>query len=199
MLEQSSMDDNVNEALLALVGALEARDLYSKDHSMRVAQLVRYLTAQFRISEKEKKTMYNAALLHDIGVVSIPDAILLKKGRLSPDERQRIQQAPQVAAKILSTIPSLTDERQMILHHGERWDGRGYPDQLHGEQIPEGSRFIAVAKAIDAMTKNRAYRRARPLSYCLEQLKENAGSQFDPKIADVATRILCKIMRPDDA
>ncbi|MDQ6967300.1 MAG: HD domain-containing phosphohydrolase [Mariprofundaceae bacterium] len=197
MKTQGLNKDNVNEALLALVGALEARDLYSKDHSMRVAQFVQHLTGQFRISDQQKKIIYNAALLHDIGVVSIPDAVLLKKGRLSPDERQCIQQAPRVAAKILASITSLSEEREIILHHGERWDGHGYPDQLQGEQIPQGSRFIAIAKAVDAMTKNRAYRRARPLSYCLEQLNENAGSQFDPKIAGVAARILCKIMPPD--
>jgi len=195
MQQGVSNTDGVNEALLALVGALEARDQYSKDHSTRVAQIVKHLTARFAISSAQKKIIYNAALLHDIGMVSIPDAILLKKGRLSPDERQRIEQAPQVAAKILESVPSLHEERQIILHRGERWDGTGYPDQLKGNQIPEGSRFIAIAKAIDAMTKNRAYRRARPLSYCLDQLKENAGSQFDPRIASIAVSIICDIIR----
>jgi len=194
MQQEISDHDDVNEALLALVAALEARDLYSKDHSMRVAHIVKRLIAKFNIDDQQKKSIYNAALLHDIGIVSIPDAILLKKGRLSPEERSLIQQAPIVAAKILASITSLHEERLMILHRGERWDGGGYPNNLKDVQIPKGSRFIAVAKAIDAMTKNRAYRRARPISYCLEQLKENAGTQFDPKIAEVAASILCKGM-----
>jgi len=192
-----STNEGVNEALLALVAALEARDLFTKDHSIRVAHIVKRLTTRFRISDAQKQTFYNAALLHDIGMVSIPDAILLKQGRLSSDERKLIQNSPEIAAKILVSIKSLKDERLIILHQGERWDGKGYPNKLKEDQIPEGSRFIAVAKAIDAMTKNRSYRRARPLSYCLDQLKEHAGSQFDPKIAEVATSILCKGLLPD--
>ncbi len=197
MNKESSSNEGVNEALVALIAALEARDLFTKDHSIRVAQIVKLLTAKFRISDQQKQTIYDAALLHDIGMVSIPDAILLKQGRLSSDELGLIQNSPEVAAKILVSISSLKDERLIILHQGERWDGEGYPNRLKGDQIPEGSRFIAVAKAIDAMTKNRSYRRARPLSYCLDQLKENAGSQFDPKIADVAISILCKGFLPD--
>lgn len=197
MNRKISSNDGVNEALLALIAALEARDLFTKDHSIRVAHIVKLLTSKFRISDAQKQTFFNAALLHDIGMVSIPDAILLKQGRLSSDERILIQSSPEIAAKILVSINSLTEERLIILHQGERWDGNGYPNQLKENKIPEGSRFIAVAKAIDAMTKNRAYRRARPLSYCLDQLKENAGSQFDPKIAGVATSILCKGLLPD--
>jgi len=191
MAKEDSSND-VNEALLALVGILEARDAYTKDHSLRVANIVKRLTDKFKISAEEKQIIYNAALLHDIGMVSIPDAILLKEGRLSPEERQLIQQAPLVATKILTSIKSLHKERCIILHHGERWDGQGYPNNLKAAQIPEGSRFITVAKAIDAMTKNRAYRRARPISYCLDQLTEHAGTQFDPQIARVAASILCK-------
>jgi len=92
----------------------------------------------------------------------------------------------------MTSIKSLKEERLIILHQGERWDGNGYPAHLKGDQIPEGSRFIAVAKAIDAMTHHRAYRRARPISYCLDQLHEHAGTQFDPKIAEVATSVLCE-------
>jgi len=192
MIQQVSSKEEVNEALLALVGSLEARDLFSKDHSIRVAHIVGLLTKRFRIDDEQKQIIHNAALLHDIGIVSIPDAILLKKGRLSSEEHQCIQHSPAVAGKILAPIQSLKKERLMILHQGERWDGTGYPDRLKGDQIPEGSRFIAIAKAVDAMTHHRAYRRARPLSYCLDQLHEHAGTQFDPKIAEVATSILCK-------
>ncbi|MDQ6969210.1 MAG: HD domain-containing phosphohydrolase [Mariprofundus sp.] len=192
MIKETASKADVNEALIALIGALEARDLFSKDHSLRVAHLVKLLINKFRIDADQKQTIYNAALLHDIGMVSIPDTILLKKGRLSPAERERIEHSPEVAAIILAPIKSLAAERIIILHQGERWDGKGYPAQLAGHKIPEGARFIAIAKAIDAMTHHRAYRRARPISYCLDQLHEHADTQFDPKIAEVAASILCK-------
>jgi len=197
MIQETSSKEDVNEALAALVAALEARDSFSKDHSVRVAHIVKLLTNKFRIDDEKKKIIYNAALLHDIGMVSIPDSILLKKGRLSSEELLRIKHSPEVTATILSSITSLQEERYIILHQGERWDGKGYPDQLKGDNIPEGSRFIAVAKAIDAMTHHRAYRRARPISYCLDQLHECAGTQFDPKIAKAATAILCKGVIPN--
>ena len=184
--------DNAQEALIALVGALEARDNFSKDHSLRVSGLAVRLAKLFKLDEQLISTIGNAGLLHDIGMVSVPDAILLKPGSFTQAEREVIRGAPVVAAKILEPIKSLKEERLMVLHHGERWDGTGYPDGLKQEALPLGARFIAVAEAIDAMTRNRAYRKARPISYCLEQLEENAGTQFDPKIAKVAIAALAK-------
>ncbi|WP_241697789.1 HD-GYP domain-containing protein [Mariprofundus sp. NF] len=184
--------NDAQEALIALVGALEARDSFSNDHSRRVSQIAMRLAKIFKLDEQAIKEIGNAGLLHDIGMVSVPDGILLKPGSFTKAERQVIREAPGVAGKILKPIKSLKRERLMVLHHGERWDGSGYPDGLKQEKIPVGARFIAIAEAIDAMTQNRAYRRARPLSFCLEQLEEGAGSQFDPKIAKVAIAALAK-------
>jgi len=182
----SPQDDNIEEPLIALIAILEARDEFTKEHSMRVASIATRLAQICNVDAGLRHQINRAAMLHDIGMVSVPDAILLKPGTLTPDERKLIQATPHVAVKILQSIKSLKDECEMILHHGERWDGSGYPDGLQGNAIPLGSRFIAIAKAIDAMTQNRAYRRARPLSFCLEQLKHCRGSQFDPQIAKVA-------------
>jgi len=184
--------DNVNEALIALVGALEARDVYTGSHAKRVADFVEKLTKKFRIHQEQRQEIYNAAQIHDIGIVSVPDSILLKQGQLTPSERKIIETSPHVAEKILRPIKSLNAERLTILHLGERWDGHGYPDGLKRENIPPGSRFLAVAHAIDAMSQNRSYRRAYPISHCIEQLRDNAGTQFDPKIARAAASILCK-------
>jgi len=184
--------DNVNEALIALVGALEARDVYTGNHAKRVAEFVDKLTKKFRLEHALSQNIYNAALIHDIGMVSVPDAILLKQGQLTPSQRRVIETAPYVAEKILKPIKSLNAERLMILHLGERWDGHGYPDGLKQEHIPPGARFLAVAHAIDAMSQNRAYRRAYPISFCIEQLRDHAGTQFDPKMARAAADILCK-------
>ncbi|MFQ5518714.1 MAG: HD-GYP domain-containing protein [Mariprofundus sp.] len=192
MNRQHALEDNVNEALIALVGAVEARDVHTRDQAVRVHRMVERLTNMFRMDSEQRQKICNAALIHNIGLVSVPDAILLKPGRLNEAERQVIEASVCVASAILEPIKSLGEERLLILHQGERWDGAGYPDGLKKRDIPIGSRFIAVANAIDAMTQNRAYRRARPISYCLGQLRENAGSQFDPKIAEAAAAMLCK-------
>ena len=183
-----------NEALLALIGALDARDAYHRNHSSRHKQVVFIdkLLACFNLDAGIKKQIHNAVLIHDIGMIGICDAVLLKPEPLSRAERAVIETAPGIAANILSMVPSLAAEREMILHQNERWSGNGYPDGLHGQSIPVGARFISVAQAIDAMTHDRAYRRARPLSYCLQELQSHAGKQFDPTIAKVAAELLGK-------
>jgi len=183
-----------NEALLALIGALDARGAYNRDHTSRSNQVAftNKLLKCFKIESAIRQQIRNAVLIHDIGMISVPDHILLKPGRLTHDERKIIEHAPQIAGEILAMTPSLAGEREMIIHQNERWDGRGYPDQLNGRHIPIGARFISVAQAIDAMTQDRAYRRARPISYCLQELQCNAGKQFDPAIAKVAASLLCK-------
>jgi len=185
-------DGNIEEPLLALIAILEARDEFTKEHSMRVASIASRLARVCKMDDGLPQKITKAAMLHDIGMVSVPDAILLKPGYLTPDERKLINATPLVAVKILKSIKSLKDEREMILHHGERWDGSGYPDGLSGKDIPLGSRFIAIAKAIDAMTQNRAYRRARPISFCLEELEKCSGSQFDPQIVEVTKVVIGK-------
>jgi len=180
------------EAMLALVAVLEARDEFTKECSMRVSFIASRLAEIYKLDDELQEHIKRAAMLHNIGMISVPDSVLLKPGRLSDDERAMINQTPSVSVKILKSIKSLELERSMILHTNEYWDGSGYPDGLIGEEIPLGSRFISIAKAIDAMTTNRAYRRARPVSYCLEQLDACAGSQFDPTLAGVAITALCK-------
>ncbi|PJA32153.1 MAG: hypothetical protein CO187_05515 [Zetaproteobacteria bacterium CG_4_9_14_3_um_filter_53_7] len=192
MSEVMTGEDNVSEALIALIGVLEARDSYTKDHSVRVSQIAVRFGKIMKLDSDLLGQITRAALLHDIGMVGIPDSILLKPGNFTLTERKIITETPATAAKILAPIKSLSAEREMIMHHGERWDGTGYPDGLCGEKIPLGARLIAVAEAIDAMTQNRAYRRARPISFCLEQLEQHSGSQFDPEIAQIAITELCK-------
>ncbi|GAV19852.1 two-component system response regulator [Mariprofundus micogutta] len=192
MSDKMTGEDNVSEALIALVGILETRDTFTKDHSVRVSHIAVRFGKIMKLDSEFLGQVSRAALLHDIGMVGIPDAVLFKPGNFTPSERNVINETPAVAANILAPIKSLAAEREMILHHGERWDGSGYPDGLHGEGIPLGARLIAISEAIDAMTQNRSYRRARPISYCMEQLEKYSGSQFDPEIAQVAISELCK-------
>jgi len=188
-----------NEALLALIGALDARDAYNRDHASRNNQFafISKLLKRFKLLPAVKQQICNATLIHDIGMISVPDIILLKPGRLNREERSIIEHVPQIAGNILALVPSLSEERKMIIHQHERWDGKGYPDGLKGRDIPIGARVISIAQAVDAMTRDRAYRRARPISYCLQELLQNAGKQFDPTIAEVAASLLC--MREDEA
>ncbi len=186
-----------NEALLALIGALDARDTYRRDHASRDNQVafIAQLLACFKLAPELKIQIRNAVLIHDIGMIGVPDDILTKPGNLSRDERRLIRSASSIAAKILSMTPSLSAEREMILHQNEHWDGSGYPDKLRGKEIPAGSRFISIAQAVDAMTHDRPYRRARPLSYCLNELQSKAGQQFDPVVAKIAAKLLCNRKR----
>ena len=190
---QRFAESNDNEALLALIGALDARDTYRHDHASRDKQVafIEQLLACFKLAPELKTEIRNAVLIHDIGMIGIPDAILTKPGVLNRDERRLIRSAPGIAARMLSMTPSLAAEREMILHQNENWDGSGYPDKLRGKEIPVGSRFISIAQAVDAMTHDRPYRRARPLSYCLSELQTKAGKQFDPVIAKIAAKLLC--------
>jgi len=180
------------EAMVALVAVLEARDEFTKECSMRVSFIASHLAEVSKLEPALQEQIKRAAMLHNIGMISIPDAILLKPWGLTDEERSLVRRTPNVSVKILKSIKSLAEECKMILHSNEHWDGSGYPDGLAGEKIPLGARYIAIAKAIDAMITNRAYRRARPVSYCLEQLESCAGSQFDPDLAEVAITALCK-------
>lgn len=175
---------------MALAKVIEARDPFSKHHSERVCRLAKHLAQVLKLDEILVEKIGNASLLHDIGMICVPDNILLKPGSFTDEERKVIEHAPVVASQILEPLQSLKEERLMILHIGERWDGSGYPEGLKEEEIPVGSRIIAVAEAIDAMLKNRAYRRAQPISFCLAQLESNAGSQFDPRVAQAAADTL---------
>ncbi len=183
-----------NEALLVLIGALNARDAYRRTHGSRHKQVIfiNNLLLKFKLSAGLRMQIRNAVLIHDIGMIGISDNILLKPDQLTAAERKVVEAAPTIAADILSAVPSLAAEREMILHQNECWAGNGYPDGLIGKDIPVGARFISVAQAIDAMTHDRAYRRARPLSYCLQELQTHADTQFDPTIARAAAALLCK-------
>ncbi len=186
--------DNAMEALHVLTAVMEERDPFSKHHSVRVKTIAMRLAKVSKVDEAMIKVIGNAGLLHDVGMVCVPDSILLKAGRFTDIEKEVVQNAPIVAGKILEHIPSLEQERLIIMHHGERWDGSGYPNGLVGTDIPLGSRFVAIAETIDAMTRNRAYRKRQPLSYCLDYLHENVGVKFDPDIANVAISSITKGM-----
>lgn len=186
----AALADSMNETLIALVRSLEARDRYTKDHSARVGELSRLFAEELGLDDKTIQVIRTGGLLHDIGKVGVADAVLLKPGRYTDQEFAIMKAHPAIGDSILKNMDTLSRERLMVRHHHERFDGRGYPDKLAGEDIPFEARIVCVADAIDAMTTHRVYRMARPLSFCLEQLKESSGTQFDSQVVDVAVSVI---------
>ncbi|AEH45443.1 response regulator receiver modulated metal dependent phosphohydrolase [Thermodesulfatator indicus DSM 15286] len=176
---------NLHDALKALVKVLEAKDPYTKEHSERVTRYAVLLAKEIGLSVEEIECLRVAGHLHDIGKVGIPDAILLKPGRLTPDEFEVIKAHPLIGAEIVGHIGLLAEEAEIIKYHHERWDGNGYPTGLAGQDIPLLSRILAVADAFDAMTSKRPYRPAMSFVQALKEIKNGKGSQFDPEIVQI--------------
>jgi HD-GYP domain-containing protein (c-di-GMP phosphodiesterase class II) len=162
--------------------ALELRDLETEGHTRRVGELTIRLAEQMQIPPDQRASIQQGALLHDIGKLGIPDAILLKPGSLTPQEWKVMQQHPLYAYNILASILTLRQALVIPLYHHERWDGSGYPYGLKGEQIPLSARLFAVVDVYDALTSDRPYRSAWSRSEALDYLREQAGKLFDPQV-----------------
>ncbi len=186
----AALAESMRQTLFALVRTLEARDRYTRDHSGRVSRMSVLFARAMGLDEETVDLVRTGGLLHDIGKVGIPDAVLLKPGRYTDKEYAIMKAHPGIGDAILKNMDTLVRERLIVRHHHERWDGRGYPDRIGGEEIPLEARIVCVADAIDAMTTHRVYRKARPLSFCLEQLEANAGTQFDPEVVRVAVEAI---------
>jgi diguanylate cyclase (GGDEF)-like protein len=172
-------------AVYALVSVVEARDPYVYGHSRRVNTYAVALAEALGLSPDEVSRVSTAALLHDIGKIGIPDEVLNKKEKLSRENWETIKAHPRLGTNIVSNIPQLVGCADSILHHHERWDGRGYPEGLKGEQIPLESRILAIADSFEAMSSARPYRPALSREDVLLELRNGAGSQFDPNLVEV--------------
>ncbi|MGQ9604876.1 MAG: HD-GYP domain-containing protein [Thermogutta sp.] len=168
----------------ALSSAIDAKDPYTCGHSDRVARIAVRLAQDLGYSAEALTRVYLAGLLHDIGKIGVNDAILQKPGKLSEHEFDQIKTHPTTGFRILSGLRDLDDVTQVVRHHHESWDGRGYPDGLSGEGIPPIARIVAVADAYDAMASTRPYRNRMPLEKIEEILRHGAGKQWDPAVVD---------------
>jgi diguanylate cyclase (GGDEF)-like protein/putative nucleotidyltransferase with HDIG domain len=171
------------EAIEALAVALLERDRYTGEHSEAVIEMAAAVARNLGLGSDEVERVRSAALLHDIGKVAIPDEILHKPGPLSTDEWELMKQHPVIGERILRVVPGLGTVARIVRHEHERWDGRGYPDGLAGEQIPIGSRIIIAADTYHAITSDRPYRPARSHSDAVGELSRCAGTQFDPRVS----------------
>ena len=182
--------------LHALTRSIDAKDAYTRGHSQRVAQLSRDLARRAGLSEEQCERIYLSGLLHDIGKIGVPEAVLTKPGRLNDAEFEAIKKHPAIGAQILGNIKQLHDIIPGVLYHHERWDGKGYPYGLAGEDIPLLGRIICVADSFDAMSSTRTYRPALPLDTVLGEIRRCAGAQFDPKLATLFTTLDFSSYRP---
>ncbi len=181
--------------LHSLVSAVDAKDAYTCGHSERVALMARELAQNAGLPMATVERVYMAGLLHDVGKIGVPEAVLQKPGKLTDEEFDLMKQHPEIGARILRDVRQLEDVIPGVLHHHERWDGRGYPGKLAGEAVPIMGRIICLADCFDAMTSNRTYRRALPFEVAMMEIKGGAGTQFDPALADAFIRIGEKRLR----
>ena len=171
--------------LHALTRSIDAKDAYTRGHSQRVAELSRALAIKIGLPEEQCERIYLSGLLHDVGKIGVPEAVLTKPGRLTDAEFDAIKKHPEIGAQILGNIKQLQDILPGVLYHHERWDGKGYPHQIAGEKIPLMGRIICVADCFDAMSSTRTYRPALPLDTVLAEIRRCGGAQFDPALANV--------------
>ena len=170
------------DALVSLAGAVEARDGYTGAHLERVTRYSQAVGAELQLGREQLRTLWIGSLLHDIGKISIPDRILNKPSALSSDELRVMREHPRLGAAILEQSSFLSTAVPTVLHHHERWDGRGYPFGLREGEIPIEARVLAVADAYDAIVTDRAYRARRSEDTALHELRRCSGSQFDPEV-----------------
>jgi putative nucleotidyltransferase with HDIG domain len=170
--------------LEALAAALDARERETGFHSQRVMRFTVALARRLGVQKSRMEGIARGALLHDIGKIGVPDSILLKPGKLTEDEWVEMRKHPELGYRILKRIPFLEEAREIVLSHQERWDGKGYPRGLSGEQIVLGARIFAVVDTLDAMTSDRCYRRALPYRAAREEITRCSGTQFDPLVVD---------------
>ncbi|TFH48813.1 MAG: HD domain-containing protein, partial [Methanothrix sp.] len=177
--------ENMLSTLNSMAKILDARDPHTSQHSTRVTSLSMAMGKALGLDEDDQDVLYISASLHDIGKVGIPDHILLKPDGLTDEEFAVIKKHPDIGADILKPIPPMAKETEIIRHHHERYDGRGYPAGLKGNEIPHLSRIITLADSFDAMTTDRPYREGMSIEKALEEIKRCKGSQFDPELADI--------------
>ena len=174
----------------SLAAAIDAKDAYTNGHSLRVAEYSREIAKRFGYDGQKQDAVFMMGLLHDVGKIGIPDEVINKPARLTDEEFAMIKTHPATGAKILSSIKKMPRLADGARWHHERYDGRGYPDGLAGEQIPEEARMIAVADAYDAMTSNRSYRRSLSQEIVREEIEKGKGTQFDPQFAQIMIEMI---------
>jgi diguanylate cyclase (GGDEF)-like protein len=181
---------NYTATIYALAAAIDAKDHYTFGHSQRVAGYVTILANEMSLDKAHIEILQEAALLHDIGKLGIPEHILTKAGKLSNEEVDIVKKHVEMSITIIKHLPTLNHVIPAVIGHHERWDGKGYPRGLKGENIPFSARCLAIADAFDALTSNRPYRAGLTVNNALAEIKNNIGTQFDPAMANLFIKLV---------
>ena len=178
------------ETIIGLAEALETRDAYTRHHGDRAVEYAAALAKELGLTAEQADRLQYAIILHDIGKIGVPDAVLNKPGKLTDEEYALMKTHPVKGANILSKIRFLDRIAPVIRHHHERWDGKGYPDGLVGEDVPIESRIVAILDSYDAMTSDRVYRKAPGKEYAINELRRCSGTQYDPRVVEAFLKVL---------
>jgi HD-GYP domain-containing protein (c-di-GMP phosphodiesterase class II) len=171
------------EAVLRMAESIDYRDTGTYEHSKRLAEMTKDLAEACGLTPEHTAEIVLASRVHDLGKIGISNDILLKPGSLTPEERHLMQDHPNIGANILASYSAFQGSVLIVKHHHERWDGRGYPNGLKGEEIPIGSRIITVVDSFDSMVADRPYRRGMSVDDAVKRLKDGMGTQFDPRVS----------------
>ncbi|HEY6115804.1 MAG TPA: HD domain-containing phosphohydrolase [Candidatus Dormibacteraeota bacterium] len=185
--------DSAEQVIFALAAAVEAKDPYTEAHTQRVAESARAMGVRLRLPERDLDSLYRGGLIHDIGKIGVPDAILLKPGRLSHEEEVTMHLHPLIGENIVAPLRTGASLLPIIRNHHEHFDGTGYPDRLTGADIPRLARIVAVCDAFDALVNDRPYRPARTVEEAVATLLAGAGSQWDPEVVEVFVRDMASL------
>lgn len=190
--QRERLEKKMLETITSLVNALEAKDPYQEGHSKQVKEIALEIADKLEYTKKEKEMLSYACMIHDIGKVGIPDSILMKPETLTEKEYAIMKKHPEIGEFIIN--PSIRNKKILnaVLHHHERFDGKGFPDGLKGKKIPESARILAIADSLSAMMSKRPYRKGLSYKDIVEELRKNSGTQFDPRLVKISLKLIEK-------
>ncbi|PJA28464.1 MAG: hypothetical protein CO189_04670 [candidate division Zixibacteria bacterium CG_4_9_14_3_um_filter_46_8] len=194
----SDLENTYISTLSALANAVEARDKCTRDHNHRLFKIAQAIAVELGWDDARIRALQMGGMLHDLGKIGVPDAILNKPGPLTKEEFATMKTHPLLGVKIVENIAFLKPSLPYILFHHERYDGKGYPHGLAGEDIPIEGRLLAVVDTIDAITSDRPYRKGRGIDIAIQQLREHSGTQFDPHIVEICLKVLPRIKEREE-
>src|SRR5256714_9177262 len=191
--KQNRLDQWLRDSFIMQSRVVDKRDGQTHGHSQRVGELSEGVARALHMSDEQCNTIRTAGILHDLGKIAIPDSILLKPGKLTPEEYEIIKTHPVEGAQILAEHPEQREVSEIVHHHHERWDGAGYPDRLKGEMIPVGSRIVNACDAFDTITQARVFRpTVKTPAEAIRELRELAGSWYDPQVIGALEKIVAE-------
>jgi hypothetical protein len=191
------LEEHYTKTMEALTSALEARDPYTEAHTSRIRDVALGLAAALKVGEDVRRSVMLGSILHDVGKIGISDSILLKPGPLTDEEWAIMRTHPEIGERMLKSVDFLAPALPVVRHHHERWDGKGYPDGLAGDDIPLGARIVAACDTFDAMTSDRPYRKALGREEACQEILRVAGGQLDPMCASVLVDVVTNLGEGD--